>query len=143
MALRENIPSGLLMYSRYFYWPYVTAHDKLASHFEAMIPPTASVSAQATLVPHVSERRSIYLFPYGDATADYIYLDVTNYTSPFDSSPYNSPQYIAELKKEFLSGKYGVVAAQDGSLLLKRGLPAPGISSHSTSQMAEAVSPNL
>jgi len=143
MVLRENIPSGLLPYSRYFYWPYVTAHDKLASHFEAMIPPTASVSAQATLVPHVSERRSIYLFPYGDATADYIYLDVTNYTSPFDSSAYNSPQYIAEVKKVLLSGNYGVVAAQDGYLLLKRGLPAPGISSYSASQMEDEVFPNL
>lgn len=134
MVLRENIPSGLLPYSRYYYWPYVTAHDRLASHFEAMIPPTASVSAQATLVPHISERKTIYLFPYGDSTADYDFLDVTNYTSPFDSTPFNSPQYIAEVKKVLLSGNYGVVAAQDGYLLLKRGLPAPGISPYSASQ---------
>src|SRR5260370_34977481 len=143
MVLRENIPSALLPYPRYYSWPYVTAHDRLASQFEAMIPTTASVSAQATVVPHVSERRSIYLFPSGDTPADYIYLDVTNYTSPFDSSPYNSPQYISEVKKVLLSGNYGVVAAQDGYLLLKRGLPAPGISSYSASQTEDEVFPNL
>jgi uncharacterized membrane protein len=143
MVLRENIPYGLLPYSRYYSWPYVTTHEKLASHFEAMIPPTASVSAQTTLVPHVSERKSIYLFPYGDTTADYIFLDVTNYTSPFDSSPYNSPAYIAEVKKVLLSGNYGVVAAQDGYLLLKRGLPSPGISRYFASETGEGQFPVL
>jgi len=143
MVLRENISSGLLPYSHYFSLPNVTAHDRLASHFEAMIPPTASVSAQTTLVPHVSERRNIYLFPYGDTTADYIFLDVTNFTYPLDSSPYNSPEYIAEVKKVMLSGNYGVVAAQDGYLLLKRGLPTPGILPYSASQTEDGVFPDL
>jgi hypothetical protein len=143
MVLRENIPYGLLPYSRYYSWPYVTVHERLASHFEAMIPPSVSVSAQATLVPHISERKSIYLFPYGDTTADYIFLDVTNYTSPFDSSAYNSSEYIAEVKKVLLSGNYGMVAAQYGYLLLKRGLPAPGISSYSTSVTGDGEFPDL
>jgi hypothetical protein len=103
-----------------------------------MIPASASVSAQSNLVPHISQRAHIYLFPYGDAVADYIFLDVTGYTYP-----YNSPQYIAEVKRVLLSGNYGVVVAQDGYLLLKRGLPAPGISPFSPSQTGDGVVPNL
>src|SRR5258708_8932753 len=42
-----------------------------------------------------------------------------------------------------MSGQYGLVASQDGYLLLKSGLPAPGISSYSASQMEDEVFPNL
>ena len=42
-----------------------------------------------------------------------------------------------------LSGKYGVVAAQDGYLLLKKGLPAPGISPFSPEQVGDQVLPAL
>src|SRR5690349_13525267 len=103
-----------------------------------LIPQSASVSAQSSLVPHISERKSIYLFPYQDTTADHIFLDTTSYTYPFQSSSYTS-----EVKKVLLSGNYGVVAAQDGYLLLKRGLPAPGISPLSPTLEGNDVLPQL
>jgi hypothetical protein len=104
-----------------------------------MIPDSASVSAQSSLVPHISERNSIYLFPYQDNSADYIFLDTTSYFYPFQSSY----AYINEVKTVLMSGNYGVVAAQDGYLLLKRGLPAPGISPLSPVQQGEDVLPQL
>ena len=138
-VVHEDFTYGALPFSRGFGWPNVTAHDQLAGRIEAMIrPASASVSAQSDLVPHVSQRARIYLFPYGDSVADYIYLDVTSVTYP-----YNSPQYIAEVKKVLLSGNYGVVTAQDGYLLLKRGLTPPGISPYSTAQTGDGVIPNL
>jgi len=133
-VVRQDFTYGAMPFSRGFGWPHVTAHDQLAGRIEAMIPASASVSAQSDLVPHVSQRAQIYLFPYGDTVADYIYLDVTDVTYP-----YNSTLYIAEVKKVLLSGNYGVVTAQDGYLLLKRGLTPPGISS----QTGDGVIPNL
>ena len=109
-----------------YQWQQTNAHTELAQHFIDMIPATASVSAQSHLVPHISERTNIYLFPYADDRADYLFLDVTGNTYPLLAS-----QYIHEVKRVLLDGNYGVVAAQDGYLLLKRGLPAVGISSYS------------
>src|SRR5579859_313022 len=138
-VVHQDVTYGAMPFSRGFSWPNVTAHDRLANHIETMIrPASASVSAQSNLVPHISQRAHIYLFPYGDTVADYIFLDVTGYTYP-----YSSPQYIAEVKNVLLSGKYGVVSAQDGYLLLKRGLTPPGISPYSPSQTGDGVVPNL
>src|SRR5436305_3422240 len=123
-----NIDSfqGATQASPTFQWPQTNAHTDLAQHFVDMIPASASVSAQSHLVPHISHRLNIYLFPYADDRADYIFLDVTGNTYPLVSY-----LFIHEVKKVLLSGGYGIVAAQDGYLLLKRGLPAPGISRYS------------
>ncbi len=119
-STNPNVPFG-----QGFVWPQVTAHTALAQHFIDMIPANASVSAQSDLLPHISQRNTIYLFPYGDQSADYIFLDVTGNIYPSFDEFY----YINLVKKVLLGGDYGVVAAQDGYLLLKRGLPPPGISS--------------
>jgi hypothetical protein len=42
-----------------------------------------------------------------------------------------------------LGGNYGIVAAQDGYLLLKRGLPPPGVAPYSPSQTGGNAIPNL
>jgi uncharacterized membrane protein len=123
-----NIDSfqGATQASPTFQWPQTNSHTQLAQRFVDMIPPSASVSAQSHLVPHISQRMNIYLFPYADNRADYIFLDVTGNTYPLVSY-----LYTHEVKKVLLSGGYGIVAAQDGYLLLKRGLPAPGVSPYS------------
>lgn len=131
-----NMPFG-----QGFVWPQVTAHTALAQHFIDMIPSDASVSAQSDLVPHLSHRNTIYLFPYGDETADYDFLDVTGNIYPSFDEFY----FINQAKQVLLGGKYGVVAAQDGYILLKRGLPAPGISPFSPVQSGDVYNelPNL
>ena len=132
-----NIPGGTG-----FSWPQVTPHIELAQHIISKIPPTASVSAQSDLIPHVSERKSIYLFPYADNYAQYIFLDVTGNIYPF----LGEPDYITEVKTVLFSGNYGVAAAQDGYLLLERGLPAPGVSPYSIHRNSSNVAdllPNL
>jgi uncharacterized membrane protein len=119
---------GQLPFSIGFQWPQSSPHTDLAQHFIDMIPQDASVSAQTKLVPHLSERKSIYMFPYDDMHADYVFLDVTG-----DIYPYLTSQpYTSAVKQVLASGKYGVVAAQDGYLLLKRGLPAPHVLSTTT-----------
>ena len=114
---------GQLPFSIGFQWPQSSAHTLLAQHFIDMIPQEATVSAQTKLVPHLSQRKSIYMFPYDDMQADYVFLDVTGDVYPYpESQPYTSA-----VKQVLASKKYGVVAAQDGYLLLKRGLPAPRV----------------
>ena len=121
---------GKMPYTQSFSWPQVTAHDQLAQKFIDMIPADASVSAQSALVPHVSHRRYIYMFPYGDEQADYVFLDVSSDIYPY----FAAASYEYEVKRVLVSGKYGVVAAQDGYLLLKRGLTPPGISPYSVTR---------
>ncbi|GLV56946.1 hypothetical protein KDH_37850 [Dictyobacter sp. S3.2.2.5] len=125
---------GQLPFSIGFQWPQTTPHMDLAQHFMDMIPEDASVSAQTKLVPHLSHRASIYMFPYAadpkylngrpaDRLAEYVLLDVTGDIYPY----FEAQQYTSEVKTVLASGNYGVLAAQDGYLLLKRGLSAPRI----------------
>lgn len=121
-TLRHDQTYGVMPYSQGFAWPRVTAHDSLAQRFIAMIPADASVSAQSSLVPHLSRRANIYMFPYADNYADYILLDVTS-----DFYPYAPADYRAVVKNLLLQGNYDIVAAENGYLLLKRGRPASGL----------------
>jgi uncharacterized membrane protein len=142
-TIREDYDfNGKMPFSLGFQWPQVTAHDELAQKFINMIPPDASVSAQSPLLPHISHRTFIYLFPYGDEQASYIFLDVTGDIYPF----FTASSYTLEVKRIMMSGEYGVVAAQDGYILLEKGLPPPGISPASVTQNSknlDVVLPNL
>lgn len=132
---------GAVQFTPTYQWPQSNAHIALAQRFIDKIPANASVSAQSHLVPHISERSAIYLFPYADDRADYIFLDVTGNTYPLISF-----SYVDEVKRVLLSGNYGIVAAQDGYLLLKRGGPSIGVSPHSFYQNSSDVGhllPNL
>jgi len=137
-VVKADYARGTMPFSLGFRWPVASAHTELAQHFIDMIPAEASVSAQSALVPHLSHRAHIYLFPYADDYADYVFLDVTS-----DIYPFYSHDYIAAVKKVLLSGDYGILAAQDGYLLLKRGLPAPSISPDSPFQAGENALLNL
>jgi uncharacterized membrane protein len=125
-VLRHDQTYGVMPISQNFIWPQVTAHNTLAQHFINMIPSDASVSAQSSLVPHLSQRANIYMFPYEDSSADYIFLDVTS-----DRYPYAPADYQAVVKNLLLQGNYGIFASGDGYLLLKHGLPAPGLAPQS------------
>ncbi|MDP2661798.1 MAG: DUF2079 domain-containing protein [Dehalococcoidia bacterium] len=95
--------------------PTVTEHTRLAEVFTAMIPPQAPVSAGSALNPHVSQRQALYLFPEVK-DSEYIFLDVTADAYPIDGP---SQRYVAlGLLKE---GEWGIVAADDGLLLLGKG----------------------
>ena len=92
----------------------VTAHDRLGDSIAREIPAEAAVSAQPNLNPHVSGRKTLYRFPYiGDA--EYIFLDVSSLANKSD-------QY--GLINQLLTGKeFGLVHAEDGYLVLRRGAP--------------------
>ncbi|HEU5228073.1 MAG TPA: DUF2079 domain-containing protein [Ktedonobacteraceae bacterium] len=130
---------GQLPFSKGFAWPTISTHLTLANDFISKIPADASVSAQTHLVTHLSHRAKIYLFPYGADSADYVLLDVTS-----DIYPYSVPRdYVNAVKKVLFSGNYGLVAAQNGYLLLKRGLPPPGVASSSIAPSGQDLENSL
>ncbi|HQY92277.1 DUF2079 domain-containing protein [Caldilinea sp.] len=91
-----------------------TDHHRRAQVIMAQIPPDAAVSAQDRLNPHVSGRRTVYIFPRVD-DADYVWLDVTGPAWP---------QHPSDLKRDvdtLLANDFGIAAAEDGYLLLQRG----------------------
>jgi uncharacterized membrane protein len=88
----------------------------------ARIPATAAVMAQDNLVPHLTHRLAIYPFAYGftpprvghDPPPDWVLLDVTRAEDRIDGRSIEREVYAA--------ADYGVVAADNGYLLLRRGL---------------------
>ncbi len=100
-----------------FSWPTASAHTLLANKFVAMIPQDASVSGQSDMLPHLSNRRYVYLFPYGMTQADYDLLDVTGNIYPQT----DRAAYFQQVQGLLADPGYHVIAAQDGYLLLKRG----------------------
>lgn len=124
--------------ARSFQWPEITAHHRVGLEVLGEIPPDAPVSAQMSLNPHVSQRRWVFVFPEFQQ-ADYIALDVlANRDNEFSLSPPSGdgqiqPRYFnpalaqdeyLRLVRELLDGPgWGVVAAWDGFLVLKRGAP--------------------
>jgi hypothetical protein len=83
-----------------------------------LIPPTAAVSAEEGLVPHLGDRPAAYLFPdLGPRRqAEYVALDVAG-----DSFPESPSDVHAQAQALLASGRWGVRFAEDGLLLLQRG----------------------
>jgi uncharacterized membrane protein len=117
-GLHEQQQHGYLPITKGFSWPQSTPHTRLADTLLPLIPANASVSAQSDLVPHVSHRRFIYLYPYHGTDADYVFLDVTGNLYPYTTQPWVYDEGVASLLQ---SHTYHVIAARDGYLLLARG----------------------
>ncbi|MCS6802589.1 MAG: DUF2079 domain-containing protein [Chloroflexota bacterium] len=93
-----------------------TAHLRLAREMLRLIPPTASVSAQTGLVPHLSAREKIFLFPrYADA--EFVALD----TRAQRYAPPGSLTYEEGLEEVLCEEGWGPLFERDGLLLLRRG----------------------
>jgi len=91
----------------------VSDHDRRAATIIAQIPPEAKVSAQDKLDPHVAGRETVYIFPRVD-DADTIFLDVTGSAWP------QHPSDLYRDVQQLLAGEFGVAAAEDGYLLLRK-----------------------
>jgi uncharacterized membrane protein len=106
---------GISPISRSYTPPRITAHDRLAGQFMALIPPDAALSTQSGLYPHLAHREKAYFFPAIN-DAEYVLLDVTG-----PSFPITLEEVYVTAERLLGSGEYSVLAAGDGYLLLKRG----------------------
>jgi uncharacterized membrane protein len=97
-------------------WPGY--HEEVGRRLAASIPPEAAVSAQFNLGPHVSQRAQFSMFP-AVGNSDYIFLDVA--TQPNSVGFWEG--FHNRVKEALARPDYGLVAAEDGFILLKKGAP--------------------
>jgi hypothetical protein len=100
--------------------PVVSDHDRQAAELIALVPQEAVVSAQSRLDPHLSQREKIYMFPRVE-DAEYVFFDVTADSWPIH--PNDQWRLFQSLTNE---EGFGVLAAKDGYILLRRGLTGGG-----------------
>ncbi len=102
-----------------YHWPQVTAHERLGDRLAASIPAQAPVLAQAELVPLVAERPWVRIWngPF-DKEAEYVFLDVSHPLFPNRNGA--QERLVADMA---FDASVGLVASNDGYLLLKRDAP--------------------
>ena len=95
----------------------IVPHDRAVRQVLVTVPAAAAVSAQDALVPHLSHRERIYLYPWvpEGETADYVALDRSMGTYPL---PYG--QYWSYFYDVFASTNYEIVAQVDEFYLMRR-----------------------
>ena len=120
-SLMMNWQFGWLMGKKYQPLPTNDVHSAALHELIEMIPPRASVNAMSDLVPHVSAREQVYLFP-DVYSAEYILFDSDARANFW---PYRSidarGEAIATMLPYLESGEYGVVQEKDRAFLFKRG----------------------
>ncbi|MBN1583592.1 MAG: DUF2079 domain-containing protein, partial [Anaerolineae bacterium] len=107
---------GVTPLARSFSPPRLTAHHRLAQTFMDLIPADASLSTQSGLYPHLAHREKAYFFPAVN-DAEYVLVDVTG-----SSYPISIAEVYGKVQEMLNSREFGILSAQDGYLLLKRGL---------------------
>ncbi|MDQ7028809.1 MAG: DUF2079 domain-containing protein [Ardenticatenia bacterium] len=111
-------PPGRAFYvENYAVW---SPHHEAIKRVIAQVEPDSALSAQSDVLPHVANRRYLYLFPNGVEAADEILLDL-------DASAERAPlDYFAffELVERLTEDPtFGLKAWDNGVLLLARGAP--------------------
>lgn len=122
MALWNQHLNGFTPLGAAYQLPAIGAHQRIEARFVAMIPRRVPVSTQDVLDPHLSSRHYLYLFedtgtiPPPLPAAHSILLDASGPTYPL-------PSYqLHDRAKSRLAGNWGVVAADDGLILLRQGV---------------------
>jgi uncharacterized membrane protein len=119
IALGYHHYRGYSPLARAFHWPTVTPHHAIGTALAASIPPDAPVVAQAELVPLVANRPYVRVWtgPF-DERAEYYLLDMSH--PAFTNRNGAQERLLADIAYE---PTIGLVASQDGYLLLKKGAP--------------------
>jgi uncharacterized membrane protein len=121
-----------------FQWPRVTEHHRIGREVIRTIPPTAAVSAQMSLNPHLSQRPRVFVFPQFEQ-AEYVAVDVlADRDNEFSLYPpvageeisprYYNPalpqdEYLRLVRGLLDDPAWGVVEARDGFLVFEQGAP--------------------
>lgn len=102
--------------------PSAGPHQTAERRILALIPPNAVVAAADEIEPHLSDRRWIYLLPTihpeNGPAARFIVLDASIPADPVE------PHTLHTVAVRALAAGYGIRAADDGVLLLERGVRA-------------------
>ncbi len=111
----------------------VTQRAMLAQTLANGLARDASISASSALVPRVSGRPKVYVFP-AVLDAEYVFLDLE--TSP---APTSAGDVFLRVRALLTDGGWSVETAQDGLLLLQRAADAPPTDIHDLSTARAGV----
>jgi len=120
-SLAMNYTYGWVFSKQFEGMPQPTAHAAAIEQIiRTSIPGDAAVSAMSDLVPHLSARKDIYLFPIVK-DAEYIFFDTDSRANfwPYEGQKAQS-EAIASLLPYVASGAYGIVEWKDGAVLLQK-----------------------
>jgi uncharacterized membrane protein len=122
-------PAGLSAYTTRSYRPYGVAIGGDLGHFALlhrildMIPPNASIATIHDIFPHVSNRLNAYFLKWPlDYDVEYVLVDLKSPTFTWGLFGSFSDGVTYMIMHE---GQYGILAAADGVLLLKKGFSGP------------------
>ena len=97
----------------------VTEHAVRAEALAESLPPNATVSASSALVPRISRRPGVDVFP-AVLDAEYVFLDLQS--SP---APTSAGDVYLRVRALLAAGGWNVDTAEDGFLVLHRAAEAP------------------
>jgi uncharacterized membrane protein len=102
-------------------FPRPDHHDAVIASILTQIPAGSAVSTMSDIVPHLTTRPTVYLFP-DVADAEYLLLD-TDLSANFwpHTGLKARAQAIRDLLPHIQGGEFGLVRQEDGVLLLRRG----------------------
>jgi uncharacterized membrane protein len=102
--------------------PAPSKHDAVVESFIAQIPREASVSAMSSIAPHLTARKTIYLFPEV-VDAEYLLLDTDLKTDFWPHEGIKArDRSIRDMIPYVRGGQFGLVRAEDSVFLFRRGL---------------------
>ncbi|MBV9581039.1 MAG: DUF2079 domain-containing protein [Chloroflexi bacterium] len=112
----------------------VTKHSRTAERIADALPTQAAVSASSGLVPQLSHRARVYVFP-AVQDADYVFLDVGG--SP---APTSAGDVYLRVRSLLASGEWQTDVDADGLLLLEH-TGAPRLDQASTRALSSVLTP--
>jgi uncharacterized membrane protein len=118
-ALVDTYRMGFSPLARGYLTPSPGPHQRLENSVLARIPGAAVVAAADEMVPHLAERRWVYMLPTthprNGPQAQYLALDATIPSTPV------RPATLHAVALKALQRGYGVQQAKDGLLVLRKG----------------------
>jgi len=101
------------------FWTWSPHHDAIRSVMK-QVDPHARLSGQSNLLPHLAQRRFLYLFPSGDTVADEVILDL-DFSA--ERAPLDFYAFYQAVDALIANPEFGLKTWQNGVLLLARGYP--------------------
>lgn len=121
LSLAMNSQYGWILGKRYPGVSALTEHDRTLHSIMAQIPDDAAVSAMSDLVPHLSARNVVRLFPIV-ADADFVLFDRSLDANFWPYTGVRARSDAIDSLLPYLSGgAYGLVRQEDGVLLFQKG----------------------
>lgn len=121
VALTMNLLYGPFISKNGLQFAMPDRHDAVVAEFVAQIPREASVSALSDIVTHLTARRTAYLFP-DVADAEYLLLDTDPRANFWPHEGLKArARAIQDMLPHVRGREFGLIRAEDGVLLLRRG----------------------